>query len=76
MIKYKSDGTWFDEDSIVRLIDDYRPKMDSGLFIGFRNGAIDQEVCTFDEFEEIEISEIDTELDRAWKYQDDFWKNR
>jgi len=74
MIKYKSDGTWFDEGSIVRLIDDYRPTMNSGLFIGFVDGVIDQEICGFDEFEEVDVSEMDTELDDAWKFQDDYWK--
>ena len=44
---------WFDEGTVVKLIDDYRstPGWDCGLFCGFRNGKIDEEVCTFDEFE-------------------------
>jgi len=80
MIKYKSDGTWFDKDSIVRLIDDYRseapPSWDAGLFIGFVDGEIDEEICGFDEFEEVEIEETNTELDKAFDFQDNFWKNQ
>lgn len=54
-MKYISKGEWFDEGTEVKLIDDYRPEgWDSGLFEGFRNGVLDQEVCTFDEFEERE----------------------
>jgi len=56
------------------LIDDYRPSLDSGLFIGYQNGEIDEEVCGFDEFEEIEIEEMDTELDKAFDFQDNYWK--
>ena len=76
MIKYISDGTWFDEETIVRLIDDYRPKINSGLFIGFCDGLIDEEECSFDEFKEIETSEMDTEVDRAFDFQDNWWKER
>ena len=46
-------GEWFDEGTFVELIDDYRPDMDAGLFRGYRNGRIDEEVCPFDEFDEI-----------------------
>lgn len=44
---------WFDEGTIVELIDDYRHALsgDSGLFRGYRNGKMDEEICTFDEFE-------------------------
>jgi hypothetical protein len=42
---------WFDEDTYVVLLDDYRPSVNSGLFRGARNGIIDEEVCSFDEFE-------------------------
>ena len=68
-LMYKSkQGTWFKEGSIVRLIDDYRPQMDSGLFEGIRicenEGSearilgeeyLDQEICGFDEFEMIDL---------------------
>jgi hypothetical protein len=50
---YISKGEWFDEGTRVQLIDDYRksePPYDAGLFRGYRNGKIDEEVCTFDEF--------------------------
>lgn len=61
--------TWFKEGTEVILIDDYRPKMNCGLFSGiticenpssegmFRNIGEeyeDEEVCDFNEFEEIE----------------------
>lgn len=42
--------TWFDENSKVKLIDDYRPKMNAGLFCGFRDKKEDEEICSFDEF--------------------------
>jgi len=77
VIKYKSDGSWFDEGTIARLIDDYRsasPPLDCGLFIGFVDGIIDEEVCIFEEFEEVEISDMNTELDVAFEFQDIFWK--
>ncbi len=68
MKKYISDGTWFDKGSQATLIDDYRPQLEAGLFEGIRTCEnplsegnrhtvgekyIDQEVCGFDEFEEI-----------------------
>ncbi len=71
---YLSGGWWFDEDTYARLIDDYRPDMDSGLFIGFHEGKIDEEICSFDEFDEVEMEETDTELDKAFYWQDEFWK--
>jgi hypothetical protein len=51
-IKYISKGEWFDTDTEAVLIDDYRPNNgpNSGLFRGYRNGQIDEEVCSFDEF--------------------------
>lgn len=50
---------WFDAGTEVRLIDDYRDSdemiynrsLNAGLFEGFRNGLLDQEVCCFDEFD-------------------------
>lgn len=54
---------WFDEGTEVKLIDDYRSSsamyfggasMNAGLFEGLRDGKVDQEVCSFDEFLEIE----------------------
>ena len=51
---------WYDAGTEVKLIDDYRtdPKnpWNSGLFEGLKNGIVDQEVCSFDEFDEIEES--------------------
>ena len=44
--------TWFDVGTPSELIDDYRPGINSGLFLGLRNGNPDEEVCSFDEFEE------------------------
>ena len=54
---YISDGTWFDEGSLVKLIDDYRPQLDSGLFEGLRDGKMDQEICGFDEMKPFEVFE-------------------
>jgi len=54
---------WFDVGTEVQLIDDYRassamyfggPEMNAGLFEGLKDGKIDQEVCSFDEFDIIE----------------------
>lgn len=50
-MNYISDGTWFDKGTIVELIDDYRPNFNCGLFLGFRKGELDEEVCCFSEFE-------------------------
>lgn len=76
MKKYISDGTWFDKYSICRLIDDYRPAMNSGLFIGFHKGKIDQEVCNFNEFIEFDAEKTDSEVDKAYAFQDTWWKER
>jgi len=45
-------GCWFDSETPTKLIDDYRPQMDSGLFRGIRSGSEeeDEEICGFDEF--------------------------
>ncbi len=47
---------WFDAGTEAKLIDDYRLEktpIDCGLFEGTKDGKIDQEVCPFDEFEEV-----------------------
>ena len=44
-------NTWFDSGTEVKLIDDYRPETNAGLFLGLRKGHQDEEVCPFDEFE-------------------------
>lgn len=50
-MKYISLGEWFDNDTEAKLIDDYRPDgIASGFFEGIRNGKLDEEICTFDEF--------------------------
>ena len=59
--------TWFKAGTVVKLIDDYRPAMPSGLFAGTRvcqnEGSEarptgteyeDEEICTWDEFEVID----------------------
>ena len=56
--------TWFLPGTIVTLIDDYRPQINSGLFEGRRQCEVpeaeacplgeiydDEEICGFDEFE-------------------------
>jgi len=71
MLKYiAKPNTWFKAGTEVKLIDDYRPQMNSGLFCGLRicenpgaEGGIlkgaervdDEEICGFDEFEITEI---------------------
>ena len=50
-------GTRFDEGTVVVLIDDYRESdvsWPAGLFRGQRNGATDEEICGFEEFDEKE----------------------
>ena len=47
-------NTWFDEESVAELIDDYRPQLHSGLFRGWHEGRLDEEVCLFDEFDAID----------------------
>lgn len=42
---------WFDAGTEAELIDDYRPRMNSGLFRGIYEGKSDEEVCSFEEFE-------------------------
>ncbi len=44
--------TWFDTGMKVKLIDDYRPVVNIGLFRGYHHGKLDEELCSFDEFEE------------------------
>ena len=62
-IKYiAKPDTWFDEGSEATLLgelwNDYRDakltiKSQSGLFLGYKNGKLDEEVCCIDEFIEI-----------------------
>jgi hypothetical protein len=56
-IKYVSKGEWVDAGTEAVLVDDYRKdakvKPNSRLFLGYRNGQIDEEVCSFDEFTEV-----------------------
>lgn len=57
MIYKAKPDTWFDEGTTVELIDDYRdgrtdtPFGTSGLFRGYKNGNLDEEICFFEEFE-------------------------
>lgn len=66
MTIYISKGTWFIKGLACTLIDDYRPKINSGLFRGQRRcedpaaelHALDEvyedeEICGFDEFTEV-----------------------
>ena len=55
-MKYISNGEWFDKGTEAILIDDYRNEVNgynAGLFSGTRDGSEDEEICSFDEFEEI-----------------------
>ena len=51
-MKYISKGQWFDKGTEVELIVMYDEVM--GLFSGLRNGKIDEEDCSLDEFENVE----------------------
>jgi hypothetical protein len=53
-MRYISDGTWFDMGTEAKLLDDYRPDLNAGLFLGIKDGKPDEEICGFDEFEAIE----------------------
>ena len=50
--------TWFDEGTEAVLIDDYQknhhPVWRAGLFKGFVDGELDEEVCNFEEFDIVE----------------------
>ena len=48
------EDSWFDTGTRAILMDDYRPEVDTGLFLGRRHGKLDEEVCAFDEFEIVE----------------------
>ena len=53
--------TWFKRGTITVLIDDYRPDLNSGLFVGTRspeNGeeSLDEEICGFEEFEPLKVT--------------------
>ena len=52
MMRYFSKpDEWYDVSYEVELIDDYRPDgLGAGLFRGLKNGQVDEEVCSFDEF--------------------------
>ncbi len=55
MIYKAKPNTWFDENSEAELIEDYRADklnpLNCGLFCGYRNGKLDEEICLFEEFE-------------------------
>ena len=56
MRRFISDGTWFEKGTEVKLIDDYgEDKIVSwpcrGLFEGIHEDQLDQEICSFREFE-------------------------
>ena len=61
--KYISKGEWFDIGTEASLIDSYdvdefTPINNTGLFQGYREGRLDQEVCGFDEFDITETNEV------------------
>jgi len=58
---YISQGEWFMKGAMCELLDDYRPRLNCGLFAGARqgdDGAVyqDEELCSFDEFMEPGVS--------------------
>ena len=59
-LRFISKGTWFDKDTEAKLIGltgsgrvgaPNGPRSVSGLFKGYRDGSLDEEVCSFLEFE-------------------------
>jgi hypothetical protein len=48
--------SWFDMGTVVELVNDL-PEWEAGIFRGYRNGLIDEEMCPYDEF--VEMSEQD-----------------
>ena len=67
MKKFISKGEWFDKGTEAKLICQYGWKYGTspdgkwegecevGIFEGIKNGELDEEGCTFDEFDIIEI---------------------
>lgn len=53
------ENCWFDKGTLAILIDDYRPFITSGLFSGFHEGRLDEEICSFDEFELKELTKAE-----------------
>lgn len=48
-----SDGTWFDKGTIcIRLVETIDG---DGLFLGMRNGELDEEMCSQSEFKELKL---------------------
>lgn len=56
--------TWYDQGTEVELLDDFRPLVDSGIFCGYRKGKLDEEICSFGEFEIVEEEESNDKHDK------------
>lgn len=53
-------NTWFDADTEAKLLADYAPQWPGcGLFEGLRNGQLDEEDCSFEEFDIVEEANDD-----------------
>ena len=51
-MKYISLGEWFDEGTEAILLDDIHVDVaPQGIFEGYHDGELDEELCTFDEFD-------------------------
>lgn len=47
-------GGWFDPGTVAELLADCScPDFGQGIFLGLRNGEEDEELCPFEEFEEM-----------------------
>lgn len=90
-MKYRAkSNTWFDEGTEVKLIDDYRPQWNAGLFEGIRTCEnplsenrklgekyFDGEVCNFDEFDEVEEDVINaSDFYIVEKFTRGQWENK
>ena len=53
MIYVVKKDTWFDAGTRAKLIADCRPQINSGVFEGIKDGKLDEELCEFEEFEEM-----------------------
>jgi hypothetical protein len=53
--RFISKGEWFDKGTEAKLISDSASEAyPFAIFEGIRNGKVDEETCTFDEFEILE----------------------
>jgi len=53
------ENEWFDKGSIAILISKpFGSSPESGIFLGTKNGELDEETCSFDEFEIFDLPHL------------------